>query len=243
MDEKRPARKPIPAPIERGHLEITVRGKKHTPRSHPTVDLVFVIDTTGSMSDKIQGVLATVNDFLESFSALELDHRVAIMAFGDLSIPGDHIVCSPFLTQLAALQKVLLKIPRFDGGGNEGESSLEALEAARQLAFRPASVKVLVLITDEPALRHRHDARAVTERLKRSEFLTYVISPPIDYFQEMARSTGATWLQVTSAADFGALLAMLQELARRMSALVQDVHEIASGSVPEYLRLHPPAGQ
>lgn len=227
----------IPDKPAQDRPQLTVRGKEVSSGTRPAVDLVFVIDTTGSMSDKIEGVLATTDRFLNSFSQLGLDHRVAIVAFGDLTMPGEHVVSTPFMTQLEAVRKTLAKIPRFGGGGNEGESSLEAVEAARKMPFRPTSVKVLVLITDEPALQHQLDARSVTDRLRRDEILTYVISPPIEYFKEMAQQTGGAWLQVTAAADFDTLLGMLRQLAERMSSLVQEVHQLASGSVRKYLRI------
>lgn len=239
MENRKPSRISITVPAQGSRPEVIVQGRDPRAQKRPAVDLVFVVDTTGSMSDKIDGIIETISDFLTSFADLGLDYRVAFVAFGDLTIPGDHIVRSRFMTQPEPLRRTLQKVPRFNGGGNEGESALEAIEAARGMPFRPTAVKVLVLITDEPALQHQHDPRLVTDALRRGEIVTYVISPAIDYYRSMAATTGGSWSEISSVADFSALLAMLRGLAAQMSKLVEAVHRIAGGSVQEYLRLNP----
>ncbi|NTU64044.1 MAG: VWA domain-containing protein, partial [Chloroflexi bacterium] len=69
------------------------------------VDLVFVIDTTGSMSDKIESLLATCSKFVEDFNALHLNHRIAIVSFGDLRVRGDKIQNTAFTSNVEVTQK------------------------------------------------------------------------------------------------------------------------------------------
>ena len=219
---------------------VTFRGGVLRAKTGNAVDLVFVIDTTGSMSDKIEGVLATCEEFLRNFAVLGLDYRVGIVAFGDLTVPGDSIVAMPFMKELEMIQKELRSVPRYGGGGNDGESSLEAVHAALDMPYRAEAVKVCILITDEPALHINHFPAATTATLNRREVITYVISPAIDYFKAMANQTGGEWLQITSAADFSSLLSMLRELSRNMAKIVTDVHLLAHGSVQTYLKLGKP---
>lgn len=221
---------------------VTFHGEVLKRKTSNAVDLVLVIDTTGSMSDKIEGVLTTCGDFLDNFDALGLDYRVGIVAFGDLTVPDDRIVATPFMTKLEMIKKTLRKIPRYSGGGNEGESSLEALHAALGMACRPEAVKVCILITDEPALQGKHSPQNTTAKLKEREVITYVVSPDLDYFKKMAERTGGTWMLITSAADFSSLLSMLRKLAKDMAHVVNDVHLLAHGSVESYLSLGKPKG-
>src|SRR5512139_3393619 len=123
--------------------------QRRQPGGERGVDLVFVIDTTGSMSDKIESLLATCSRFADDFNALQLNHRIAIVSFGDLRVPGDKIQNTVFTGNVEVTKKSLRNIPRNSGGGNQGESSLEALERAISLPFRPDVVKAIVLITDE----------------------------------------------------------------------------------------------
>ena len=204
------------------------------------VDLVFVIDTTGSMSDKIESLLKTCAKFVEEFNTLHLNHRIAIVAFGDLTVRGDKIQNTAFTSQVEVTKKSLRKIPRNSGGGNEGESSLEALERALSLPFRPEAVKTIVLITDEPAHQHHLLASDIIGRLSERECLVFVASPPFSYFQEMASRNGGKWYQVAADTNFNDLLDMFRQLARRISQVVFDVYQIGDGSVANYLRLKPP---
>src|SRR5581483_3041909 len=126
------ARPPRPSDEE---LLPALRGKR--------VDLVFVIDTTGSMSDKIKGLLQTCAKFVDRFARLQMDARLAVVAFGDLTVKNDKIVATGFTTSIQTTKNSLQKIPRFSGGGNRGESSLEALQKAMALGFRDEVAKVL----------------------------------------------------------------------------------------------------
>jgi Mg-chelatase subunit ChlD len=204
------------------------------------VDLVFVIDTTGSMSDKIDGLLQTCAKFVDEFTALQLQQRIAIVAFGDLRVRGDKIVRTDFTSNVEVTKKSLKKIPRYSGGGNKGESSLEAIEKALDLPFDADAVKVLILITDEPAHQKRLQADEMTGRLAEREFLVFVVSPPLDYYKAMAKRNGGKWYKVSAKTDFTDLLQMFREMASRVSQVVLDVHEIGEGSVAKYLRLNPP---
>lgn len=206
-----------------------------------SVDMVFVIDTTGSMSDKIKGLLETATKFVDRFGRLEMDSRIAIVAFGDLNVKSDKIVATGFTRSLDTTKKSLQKIPRFSGGANHGESSLEALQKAMALDFRDNVVKVLLLITDEPALQNRQvKASDVTRQLKDNEMLTFVVATPERYYKEMAASTGGKWYKISAQTDFTDLLEMFGDIASKVSETVADVYRIGDGRVSDYLRLAPP---
>ena len=204
------------------------------------VDLVFVIDTTGSMSDKIESLLATCSRFVEDFNALHLNHRIAIVSFGDLRVPGDKIQNTAFTSHVEITKKSLRHIPRNSGGGNEGESSLEALERALSLPFRADAVKAIVLITDEPADQHHLNAEEMIGRLAEREMLVFVASPPYKYFQRMALRNGGQLYRISARTRFDDLLNLFRDLARKVSQVVSDVYQVGDGSVANYLRLKPP---
>lgn len=226
--------------IQQAGPTIKIQGREVSPTSGRQIDLVFAIDTTGSMSDKIDGLLATCNRFVDELAKLTLAHRLAVIAFGDLTVPGDDITVFNFADDLGAVKKTLSSIPRYGGGGNEGESALEAVEKALSLQYRPGAVKALILISDEPALQHRLKASDITHRLVQSEILTFVVSPDEAYYRAMAAKTGGTWYQVSAHTDFTGLLDMFRNLAAKLSSVVADVYRVGSGSVSRYLQLKPP---
>lgn len=222
-------------------LEIKINGvtvnKSTTGRG---ADLVFVIDTTGSMSNKIKCLLIICAEFAEGFSALSLNHRISIMAFGELKVPGDKILSTNFTSNIETTKKSLINIFRCSGGGNESESSLETLKRAITMPFRPNVVKVLILITDEPAHQDRSLASDITARLSKSEFIVFVISPQYPYFKEMAKRNAGKWYQIAPNTDFTDLLEMFGQIAENVSQIVSDVYELGDGKVSKYLELKPP---
>lgn len=201
------------------------------------VDLVFVIDTTGSMSNKIEGLLATCERFVDEFAKLDLNHRIAIIAFGDLRVPRDRIEKTEFTSEVDITRKSLRNIPRYGGGGNQGESSLEALEKAIGMPYRTDAVKVIVLITDEPAHQENIRANDMINRLSEGEFLVFVVSPPLKYFKEMAVKNAGKWYKVAANTDFTEILNMFESIAEKVSCIVSDVYTLGDGSVSKYLQL------
>ncbi len=202
----------------------------------PMADIVFIIDTTGSMDDKISGLLQSCQNFVDELGKRHIDWRVAIVSFGDLTVPGDKILATTFSHSTENIKTLLRNIPRNSGGGNTGESSFDALLKALSLAgYRDNSIKVFILMTDEPALQTQQiTAKSVTEGLKVSGVLTFVISDPVDYYKSIARTTGGTWFQIGSETDF---LSVLDVMARRVSQVVSDVQRLGGGSVQRYLEL------
>lgn len=220
-----------------GAPSIRIKGQVSNLNPTAQVDLVFVIDTTGSMSDKIAAILRTCSSFVDDFAALGLDSRLGLVAFGDLTVPGDRIDVFPFTHDIDAFRQQLMQVTRFSGGGNEGESAVEALESILGLEFRHGAVKAAVLITDEPALGGSERVTLVADRLRSQEILTYALTPSLRYYQEIAAKTGGHWAVITASADLTALLQLFQELAGRVSKVVADVHRLAGGSVSRYLQL------
>jgi Mg-chelatase subunit ChlD len=206
-----------------------------------SVDLVFVIDTTGSMSDKIKGLLGTAAKFVDRFGKLQMDARIAIVAFGDLTVRGDKIVATSFTPHIETTKSSLQKIPRYSGGGNRGESALEALQKAMALDFRANVVKVVLLLTDEPALQSRNlKVEEVTGQLQDREILTFVVATPEKYYKEMAARTGGKWYKISARTDFTDLLEMFGDIADKVSETVEDVYRLGDGRVADYLRLNAP---
>lgn len=198
-------------------------------------DICFVIDTTGSMNDKIDGLLQTCQRLVDALNQRTIDWQVAIVGFGDLTVRGDTIQATSFSKRVDVVKRALGSIPRNSGGGNTGESSLEALERALSLqGYRPHAIKSFILLTDEPALIRRYTPAAMTDKLVRSEVITFVISEPINYFKEMAARTGGEWFQIGSGTDF---VSVLDRLIRTMGDTVMEVQRLADGSVEKYLQL------
>jgi hypothetical protein len=200
------------------------------------LDLCFVFDTTGSMSDKIDGLVRCMDELVTKLGRLALDWRVTTVPFGDLTVPGDRIVDGrPFVTDVQAVSNQLRSMPRFSGGANLGESSIEAMLAACRKPYRTDAVKVLVLITDEPALGHEQGMLAVDSALAALDAACFTVSPNLPYYKRWASQHGGEWRQVGSSVDTGAIMRLFTSLLARMVEVVDSVHRLGGGSVRAYL--------
>src|SRR5579864_328751 len=163
--------------LQGGSTAKVVRMEMGRDSARALADLVFVIDTTGSMNDKIDGLIESCESFVDRLATRHIDWVAAVVGFGDLTVEGDRIVATPFSSSAERVKALLRGLPRYSGGGNEGESSLEALQAALdQPGYRPDAMKVVVLITDEPALQKKIRPSAMTGRLREAGAIAFVLS-------------------------------------------------------------------
>ncbi len=234
----------VPTPsgsdLQTGTTAKVVRMEVGRDSAKALADLVFVIDTTGSMNDKIDGLIESCQSFVDRLATRHIDWAAAIVGFGDLTVEGDRIVATPFSSSAERVKGLLRGLPRYSGGGNEGESSLEALQAAlNQPGYRTGAMKVVVLITDEPALQKQLRPSTMIGRLREAGAIAFVLSPKIKYFQSMAVDTGGEWWNVDSGGDFSKIIAVFDKIATKVASTVAAVHRLTGGNVKDYLSLPP----
>jgi Ca-activated chloride channel family protein len=117
----------------------------------PQVDVMFVLDVTGSMGGEIRGVQQGIQSFAREISSRKLDGQVGLIAFRDL-LEGEEPQILSFDSSVFTSNSEMFgqQVSRLlaDGGGDDPESSLDALVLAAHQPFRPQATKVIVLITD-----------------------------------------------------------------------------------------------
>ena len=116
-------------------------------------DVLFVLDVSGSMDGEINGVRDGIKEFVSELRDQELDARVGLIAFGDLTKGEKPKILffseQVFTDDISSFSSRVGKIERY-AGGPEGESSLDALVLGARQPFRSQATKVIILITDEP---------------------------------------------------------------------------------------------
>lgn len=207
------------------------------------VDVVFVFDTTGSMDDKISALLETCAGFVDEASRMKLDPQFALISFGDLSVLGGgdkiEVVVQP-TQNIEKIKHGLKHIPRNNGFGNIGESVLEAIDEAFKIQYREKAVKVMIVITDEPALQWQQKVERTISTMSQREFLVFVVATDELYYKKMALRNGGIWKEIGPNTDLAEILKLFVEMARKVSQIVQQVHLIGKGSVKEYLKITAP---
>ncbi len=122
------------------------------------LDLVFVIDTTGSMWDDIDEVKKNAKKLVDKISSEVEDYRVAIIVYRDYTdFNPPAYVHLPFTTGKNTIVDSINTIT-VGGGGDWPEAVYAALMTANELPWRDGVRKRVILMGDAPA----HDPEPYT---------------------------------------------------------------------------------
>lgn len=137
------------------------------------LDVMIVLDCTGSMGPHINAVRDGMEGFVKRIGEQKCDVAVGVTIFRDRFVDKDALRTlqfggQEFTRDVADLKRQLAEL-RADGGGDEPESGLDALDHASQRRFRAGAERVLVFITDASAKvpdKDNRDENQVVEKLK-----------------------------------------------------------------------------
>ncbi len=130
-----------------------VQLKLDTARALPqrrTVDLAFILDTTGSMSEEIAAVKATIQKVASQLSTSEVNVRVGLVEYKDRS-DQTHTRVHQMTSDLQGFSRRIANI-RATGGGDHPEDAVAGLRVGlQQLQWSPSSVaRMAIMIGDAP---------------------------------------------------------------------------------------------
>lgn len=129
-------------------------------------DIVFVLDTTSSMKGEIDAIKDAIMVFVDSIHSSGVRVRVGLVEFKDRLINEEHRALrfngEAFTTDADAFRREV-SLLQARGGGDEPESSLDALMLALRQPFDADANKVLVLVTDAPPHIPDRDVRSIEE--------------------------------------------------------------------------------
>lgn len=117
------------------------------------VDIVFVIDTTGSMGSYITNVKNNITAFVNEIETAGISPSFALVDYRDITCDGQHSTNvkqnngSNWFKKADEFKAEISKLS-VSGGGDTPESAIDGLEMARQLDLRSSSQKFFVLVTD-----------------------------------------------------------------------------------------------
>ncbi len=116
-------------------------------------DIVFLVDTTGSMYDEIQNVKNNIRNFAQQLNDRGIVLRWALIEYRDITCDGNnstkihlcgydnwYIDVNRFKDEIARLQ--------VNGGGDREETIIDALEAAHTLDARTGVSRFYIAVTD-----------------------------------------------------------------------------------------------
>ena len=127
-----------------------------TATASAQADIVFIIDTTGSMGDEISGIQENVGDFVNSLNSNGISAALGLVTYEDLMVDGQDSTkvhkngTSNWFYSTTAFCNALSNL-ELGVGGDAEECVLDALETARLMDLRGSAGKLFVLVTDAPS--------------------------------------------------------------------------------------------
>ena len=153
------------------------------------IDVVFVIDASGSMGDNIRAVTEHLKEMVDIYKASKIDYALGLTEFW-AGREGNKIKVVQLTKSFTQYKNTLQAIRT-----HQDENALDAIvQTVRELRFRPTSKKHFILVTDEPFTSERGLSVAATIAHCR-EFGIYVniLGLPLDEHQRLAAGTGGKW--------------------------------------------------
>ena len=165
-------------------------------RSTDLVDIVFVVDGSGSMKNDIDAVREHLNNMTDLFDSAGMDFTIGVVAFRagtGYSLLGLDFEVIPQTRSISQIKKVLSQL-KFRGD----ENGLDALiRAADEVAFRRDAEVHFIFVTDE-YVSGAYSSIDVMMKMKTAKIKVDVIGRDEPFQKFIAKSTGGLWLPISS---------------------------------------------
>ena len=177
---------------------------RRSAKLQTTADIVFCIDSTGSMIPCIKQIKEGLVTFVHSVqSAAEVDFRIRLIAYRDLHDPSaqnDRKWFAGEFTPSADIFQAELSAIVADGGGDHrgGESTLDALYMAVHSAWRSNVHKSIVVVTDDDTHPTLHPStynlpdndsfRVIQDLQTLANAMLFLVVPRCPLYQQMEQA-------------------------------------------------------
>lgn len=185
------------------------------------VDLVLVIDTTGSMGSQIAAVKANIAELINKLRNDGISLYVSIIDFRDITCDGKDstkVNCNlgeDFYNQIDDITDIVSALSP-NGGGDTPECALDGLGAAYNLDYRKSASKYIFLITDAKYKNNNNydlkDMSEVADMLNEKGICTSVVTEAGNYstYENLTTITG------------GSLVPMAEEFCDNMYEVIYN---------------------
>ncbi len=182
-----------------------LNGEQEPPKGG-RADIVFMVDTTGSMSSHIRRIAEQVSHFADKLKEGDVDYRFGIVSFNDVSREAVAIE-SDFTDDDTEITRILNEIASSGhySGGDGPESALEAImdpdQGVLTMPFRDDAGKQIIAISDAPFHEKGeyeegdpskyYDTDEVIEALRLNDITVSAVTAPYG-LGDWSKLTGAT---------------------------------------------------
>ena len=154
------------------------------------VDVVFVVDASGSMGDNINAVAEHLGVMVDAYKASEIDYQLGLTHFSINEKNQNRIHVFQLTQDLSKYKAALSEIQL---GGDE--HALDAInETLMKLRFRSNAIKHLILVTDEPFTSlHGFTVDDAINLCRKNKVYVNVLGIDKPKHKYLAAVTGGTW--------------------------------------------------
>lgn len=153
------------------------------------IDVVFVVDASGSMSDNIKAVAKHLIRMVDVYKEASIDYALGLTQFSALE-QENFIQILPLTKDLAEYKREIHEIIV-----RQDENALDAIkQTVREMKFRATSKKHLIVVTDEPFTSVRNvTLKNIIDLCREFGIYVNVLGLPLKEHQKLASETGGKW--------------------------------------------------
>ncbi len=167
-----------------------------TNRTKDLVDIVFIIDGSGSMKDNINAARNHLNRMTDLFDVAQLDFTIGIVIFRNstaYSMLGWDFEVIPQTRSVPKIRRALSQVKC-----RGGEKAVDALiRAADEVQYRKNADVHFILVTDE-YVSGGYSASDVLQKMKDCNIKVDVVGLDEPFQKFITRTTGGIWLPIAS---------------------------------------------
>jgi Mg-chelatase subunit ChlD len=148
-----------------GVTELVLQTARQLPEKK-SIDLAFVLDTTGSMGEEIEAVKQTIKSVSDELAAERADVRIGLLEYRDRG-DAPHTKAYPFSSDLDAFGQSVRMLAA--GGGGDGPEDMQkgVHDALELLSWRAdAAARIMIVIADAPPHLDYQDAVSYADSAK-----------------------------------------------------------------------------
>lgn len=153
------------------------------------IDVVFVIDASGSMGDNIKSVIEHLHEMVDVYKVSKIDYALGVTEFW--ANEKQNFIKVVQLTKSFSTYKRTLRAIRT----HQDENALDAVvQTVKELRFRPTSKRHFILVTDEPfTSREGFKLKDVIAYCREFGIYVNVLGLPLAEHQRLAFETDGKW--------------------------------------------------
>ena len=205
----------------------TLAAKNRAGQISGQADIVFVIDTTGSMSDAINNVVSNIDSFVDTLqSEYSVKANFALIDYKDITCGENTTLIqngsSAWFSDVSSFKSKINGLI-VDGGGDGPETPIDGLAMAQKLDFRQNANKFVILVTDADYKNDNNYGIASMDEMEKvledSGIVTSVISSNFyeSLYHNLYTNTGGVFGNI-----YGDFKSVLLQLADNIGEIVND---------------------